>query len=87
MNLSTNGKNTLVVEISHVSNFGIWILTDNQELFMSYKDFPWFKNQTINAITNVKEFSKGHFYWEDIDVDLTEEMIKHPENFSLTANT
>jgi hypothetical protein len=86
MNLSTNGKNTLAVEVSHISNFGIWILTHNQELFMSYKDFPWFKNQTVNAIMNVVELSKGHFYWENIDVDLTEEMIKHPEKFSLTAN-
>jgi hypothetical protein len=39
---------------------------------MSYKDFPWFKKQTVNAIMNVEELSEGHFYWEDIDVDLTE---------------
>jgi hypothetical protein len=32
------------------------------ELFMPYEDFPWFKNQTVNAITNVKELSEGHFY-------------------------
>ena len=85
MSLSMNGKNTLAVEVSHISNFGVWLLTQHKELFMSYEDFPWFKNQTVNAITNVNELSEGHFYWEDIDVDLTEKMIKYPKNFPLTA--
>jgi hypothetical protein len=63
MSLSMNEKSTLAVEVSHVSNFGVWLLTHNKELFMPYEDFPWFKNQTVNAITNVKELSEGHFYW------------------------
>ena len=84
MSLSTNGKNTLVVEISHIS---VWLLTNRKELFMPYEDFPWFKNQTVNAIMNVEEISEGHFYWKDIDVDLTEDMIEHPEKFPLTAMT
>ena len=87
MSLSMNGKDTLAVEISHISNFGVWLLTPHKELFMSYEDFPWFKNQTINAITNVEELSEGHFYWADIDVDLTEKIIEHPQDFPLTANT
>lgn len=86
MNLSANGQNTSV-EISHISNFGVWILTRHKELFMSYEDFPWFKNQTVNAIMNVEELADGHFYWEDIDVDLTEKMIQNPQDFPLTANT
>jgi hypothetical protein len=53
MSLSMNEKSTLAVEVSHVSNFGVWLLTHNKELFMPYEDFPWFKNQTVNAITNV----------------------------------
>ena len=31
------------------------------------------------------EESPGHFYWPDIDVDLTEDIIEHPERFPLTA--
>lgn len=53
---------------------------------MSYKHFPWFKNQPVNAIIEVKEASRDHFYWPQIDVDLTVEMIKHPEKFPLIAN-
>ena len=52
---------------------------------MSYEEFPWFKEQPVNAILNVEEQSLGHFYWPDMDVDLTEEMIENPERFPLKA--
>jgi hypothetical protein len=52
---------------------------------MSYKDFPWFKSKTVEAILNVEEQSPGHFYWPELDVDLTQEMIERPERFPLTA--
>jgi hypothetical protein len=54
---------------------------------MSYDDFPWFKDQVIKSICNVEEQSPGHFYWPDLDVDLTEEIIEHPERFPLKARS
>ena len=85
MNSLARGENTFPVEITHISSHGVWLLTDEEELFMSYQDFPWFKNQPVNAIIEVEEVSRGHFYWSHIDVDLTVEMIKHPEKFPLIA--
>ncbi|WP_198265862.1 DUF2442 domain-containing protein [sulfur-oxidizing endosymbiont of Gigantopelta aegis] len=85
MNSLAHGKNTLAVEVTNVSAHGVWLLTCSNELFMSFDDFPWFKNQTIESIVNVEEQSSGHYYWPDIDVDLTEEMIEHPERFPLKA--
>ena len=85
MSLLAHGKNTLAVEITNISAHGVWLLTGNKELFMSYEDFPWFKDQPIKVILNVEEQSPGHFYWPDIDVDLTEEIIEHPERFPLKA--
>jgi hypothetical protein len=79
------GNNTSAVEVSHVSSQGIWLLTGNKELFMPYTEFPWFKDQTIKSVLNVKEQNPGHFYWPDIDVDLTLEAIEHPERFPLKA--
>ena len=52
---------------------------------MSYDDFPWFRDQSIKSIVNVEEPSPGHFYWPDIDVDVTEEIIENPEKFPLKA--
>ena len=49
MNSLVHGDNTFPVEITHISSHGVWLLTDQEELFMSYQDFPWFKNQPVNA--------------------------------------
>ena len=85
MNSLAHGINTLAVEVTHISSHGIWLLTQDGELFLSFDDFPWFKDQTVNSIINVEEQSSGHYYWPDIDVDLTNEMIEHPERFPLKA--
>jgi len=80
------GQDTSEVEVTNISTHGIWLLVRDKELFMSYEDFPWFKDQPVKSILNVKEQSPGHFYWPEIDVDLTAEMIEHPGRFPLKAN-
>lgn len=83
MNSKTLGKNAQAAEVTNVSSNGIWILTEGKELFMSFEDFPWFKDSPIGKILNVEEPNAGHFYWPDLDVDLTVEIIEHPERFPL----
>jgi len=85
MNSLAHGNSTLAVEITNISTHGIWILAHGKELFMSYEDFPWFEKQMVKSIFNVEELSPDHFYWPDIDVDLTREMIEHPSRFKLKA--
>jgi hypothetical protein len=85
MSLSAVGKNTFPVEVTHVSSYGVWLLAGDHELFMSYEDFPWFKDIPVGKILNVEEPVPGHFYWPDLDVDLSEEIIAHPERFPLKA--
>jgi hypothetical protein len=83
MNSLALGNSISPVEVTHVSSHGVWLLTQSEELFMPYDDFPWFKNQSIQAVLHVEEPSPNHFYWPEIDVDLTADMIKHPERFPL----
>jgi hypothetical protein len=78
------GKN-VSVEITHISSSGIWLLAGDRELFMAYEDFPWFKDASVGKILNVEESYPEHFYWPDLDVDLTVEIIEHPERFPLKA--
>lgn len=54
---------------------------------MPYEDFPWFKDQLVKFIFNVEEPSPGHFYWPDIDVDLTSESIENPKRFPLKSRS
>ena len=85
MSSLTHGNNISEVEVSNISAHGVWLLAHGKELFMPYEDFPWFKEQTVKSIINVEEQSPGHFYWPELDVDLTEEIIEHPERFPLKA--
>ena len=85
MSSLAHGKSTSEVEVTHISSHGVWMLAQGKEMFMSYEDFPWFKDQAVKAIINVEEQSPAHFYWPDIDVDLSSEIIEHPEKYSLKA--
>ena len=85
MNSLAHGDSTFAVEVTNISAHGVWLLAHGRELFIPYENFPWFMDQAVKSILNVEEPSPGHFYWPDIDVDLTEEMIEYPERFPLKA--
>lgn len=82
-----HGKPTSSVEVTNVSAHGLWLFAHNGEFFISYDDSPWFREQTISSIINVEEQAPGHYYWPDIDVDLSQEIIEHPERFPLSAQS
>lgn len=83
MSSLVHGNNTSAIEVTNISAHGVWILAHDKELFMSYDDFPWFKDQTVKSILNVEEPSKGHFYWPDLDVDLSVDIIENPGQYPL----
>ena len=83
MSSKSLGTNAREIEITNISKNGIWLWTDGKELFMDYDNFPWFKDASVRKILNVQEPSPGHFYWPDLDVDLSMEIIEHPERFPL----
>ena len=85
MILSKLGRCTLEAEVTNISTHGLWVLVGDKEYFLPFEQFPWFKDKTINDITKVESFGEGHLYWENLDVDLSVEMIEHPERFPLQA--
>ena len=87
MSLLAHGNSISEVEVTNISTHGVWLFAHGEELFMSYDDFPWFKEMAVKSILNVEEQSPDHFYWPDLDVDLTREIIKHPERFPLKSRS
>ncbi len=85
MSSLAHGTNISEVEVTHISSHGVWLLAHEKELFMSYDDFPWFKDQPVKVIINVKEQGRNHFYWPDVDVDLGIDSIEHPERYPLKS--
>ncbi len=85
MNSEQLGKTVSDLEVTNISTHGIWLLVEEREFFLSYEDFPWFKEVPIGNILRVEQPTPGHFYWPDLDVDLSLESIEHPERFPLKA--
>jgi Protein of unknown function (DUF2442) len=56
-----------------------------RELFLSFKEFPWFRDASVRQITNVELPSPHHLYWPELDIDLSVESIEHPEKYPLVS--
>jgi hypothetical protein len=54
-------------------------------MFVPFKQFPWFRDASIRAITNVQLPSPHHLYWPDLDIDLAVKSIEHPERYPLVS--
>jgi len=85
MRSARHGQNTSVPEVTNVSQHGLWLLIDAEELFVPFDHFPWFRNASIAAVMNVQRPSPDHLRWPDLDVDLTVQSIRHPEDFPLMS--
>ena len=86
MTSAAPGVSTFPVEVTNISKHGFWLLLENEEeLFLPFSEFPWFRDVPIGKILNVELPSSNHLYWPDLDVDLAVESIRHPENFPLVS--
>jgi len=85
MKSAAHGRSTSPAEVTNVSPHGFWLFVGERELFVSFKDFPWFRDASVRAIGNVQLPSPHHLYWPDLDVDLAVESIDHPEKFPLVS--
>jgi len=79
------GSDILEAEVTNISRHGFWLYLDDSELFVSFEEFPWFRGASVEAIFTVERPSERHLYWSKLDIDLTVEMIEHPERFPLKA--
>jgi len=79
------GIATLAVEVTHISSNGIWLLIEDEELLLTYEEFPWFRKATIGQLSHVERPTKDHLYWPELDIDLSIESIRKPSSFPLIA--
>ena len=79
------GTKISAAEVTHVSINGFWLLPGDEELLLPFAEFPWFRQATIEQLTTIEWPSPDHLYWPLLDVDLSVESIRHPENFPLVS--
>ena len=82
-----HGISTLEVEVTNISRHCFWVLLGNEELAIPFTEFPWFKNATIEQISDVQRPSLDHLYWPTLDVDLSVQSIRNPAGFPLVSKT
>ncbi len=80
------GNSTSEIEVTNVSKQGFWLLLGDEELFVAFREFPWFENAPIGQLMNVELPQPHHLYWPELDVDLAVESIRNPSSFPLVAS-
>ena len=81
------GPITLAVEVTHISKNGFWLLLGDEELLVPFDQFPWFKKATQEQIMAVQWPTTDHLYWPNLDVDLSVNSIRRPQDFPLISQT
>ena len=85
MKSAARGKRTSGAEVTTVTTAGFSLLVAGREHFVTFRDFPWFRDASIAQLTNVELPSPHHLYWPDLDVDLAVESLHNPEKFPLVS--
>ena len=79
------GRSTSPVELTNVTPQGFWLLIQGREVFLSFRDFPWFREASIAQLAAVELPSLHHLYWPELDIDVAVESIEHPERYPLVS--
>ncbi len=79
------GVLTSPAEVTNVSRNGLWLLLGDEELFLSFAEFPWFKAATIDQLCEIEHPTADHLYWPSLDVDLAVASIRNSAAFPLVS--
>ena len=85
MRSETPGIATFHVEVTNISPHGFWLLLEAREVFLPFRQFPWFESASVKALCRVERPSEDHLSWPELDVDLHLDSIEHPERYPLVA--
>jgi hypothetical protein len=85
MRYAAPGRRTLKVELANVSPRGLWLLLDDREVFVPFREFPWFAKASIEQLAAVERPSENHLYWPLLDVDLAVDSLDHPNRYPLIS--
>lgn len=85
MTFAARGAGTSAVEVTNISKHGFWLLIGEQEVFLPFETYPWFRYAPVGKILHVERPSEHHLYWPELDIDLEVESVFHPERYPLAS--
>jgi hypothetical protein len=86
MRSARHGAVGSAAEVTNISPNGIWLLVEEREFFLSFEDFPWFRDASVRSVLNVERPHPHHLHWPDLDVDLHLDSLEHPERYPLVSD-
>ncbi|MEX2015185.1 MAG: DUF2442 domain-containing protein [Candidatus Hydrogenedentales bacterium] len=83
MRSDKRGRGTSPVEVTSISAHGLSLRLGARDLFVSFTDFPWFKDASVSDVFRVVLEGPDHLRWPSLDIDLHVDSILHPERYPL----
>jgi hypothetical protein len=83
MSLKARGKSTSTSEVTNIGRSGFWILFEGREYFISFQDYPVFRNATVNDIYSMDVIAPGQLRWNKLDCDIEIKALEEPEAYPL----
>ena len=77
------GVHTSDVEVANIDSHGVWLYADGAEYFLSYTEFPWFRDAKVAEILDVRLLHEDHLHWPALDVDLSLKALRDPDAYPL----
>jgi hypothetical protein len=71
------------IEVFNISSHGLWLYVNGKEYFLSYQEYPWFRDAKVKEIFDVVLLHGIHLYWPQLDVDLEIDSLDHPDQYPL----
>ena|SRR3990167_6410060 len=76
MNALKNGNNTS--EVKMINSKGFVLKINDKEYFLSFDNYPYFRDIPVQDIFNVTIDEYRDLRWEKYDIDLCEEILNNP---------
>ena len=83
MKLKKAGNSTSLVEITSISQHGLWLFVNDTEFFLPFEEYPWFIDAKVGDIMDVEIYHDHHLRWEKLDIDLELESLQDPSKYPL----
>ena len=83
MSLNQHGTSTSPNEVTNIGATGFWVLIDEVEYFIPFREYPVFEKATVQQILDFKQLSPRQLHWPALDADVEIDALDDPEKYPL----
>ncbi|MBX3303457.1 MAG: DUF2442 domain-containing protein [Nitrospira sp.] len=71
-----HSKDMTGIEVTNITKHGLWLLTRDHELFISFKEFPQFQDASVSKIMKIEQPNPNVLHWPDLGIELAVESVR-----------